>query len=127
MQLNALATVCRRSQAQSYWSFDCTEARRNHSSFLHDVNQAVVRQLLGNLPGERHEPAPICASTIAILSSGIPRRALNVLTAICEPADTVRPEAARYLAGSASCAMPTRSKHCQHDVRYLLTERRRAW
>ena len=50
----------RQSQAQTDGSLDCVQTGRNHDPSLHDVQQAIVRQLLGNLPGERHEPAPVC-------------------------------------------------------------------
>ena len=59
--------ICGRSQAQPNGTFHCAQAIGNHNAFLHDVKQAIVRQLLGNLPGERHEPAPICSTTVSML------------------------------------------------------------
>ena len=52
------------SQPQSYWSFDCGKLACNHSAFLHDIDEAVIRHLLCDVPRQLHQAAPICHSDL---------------------------------------------------------------
>ena len=71
------------SQAQPDGSFHCAEAVTDYDPSLHDVKQATVRQLLGNLPRERHEPAPICVVQVNVVRHStrneVPPKVLSVL------------------------------------------------